>query len=147
MLTLLGFFSEEGMSTEVTDQHRCLVVEDQTLIAMSIETYLEEAGIVVQTVASLAEARAWLEANTADVAIVDFILRDGSATPLAGELNSRGIPFVIYSGYPHCQSLPFELHGVPWLEKPTSRDDLLKAVLKTLMPPPGQVPFTSALSS
>jgi DNA-binding NtrC family response regulator len=135
------------MSKEVTDQHRCLVVEDQTLIAMSIETYLEEAGIAVQTVASLAEARAWLEANTADVAIVDFILRDGPATPLAGELNSRGIPFVIYSGYPQRQGMPCELDGVPWLEKPTSRDDLLKAVLKSLMPLSGQELLTSTLHS
>ena len=32
-----------------------MVGEDQTLTAMSIETYLEEAGFAVQTVASMAE--------------------------------------------------------------------------------------------
>jgi DNA-binding NtrC family response regulator len=135
------------MSKEMTDQPRCLVVEDQALIAMSIETYLEEAGIAVQTVAAIAEARAWLEANTANIAIVDFMLKDGPATELAGELNRRAIPFVIYSGYPPRQSLPSELQRVPWLEKPTSRDDLLKVVLNTLMAMSGQVPSAPALHS
>jgi DNA-binding NtrC family response regulator len=133
------------MSKEMTDRSRCLVVEDQTLIAMSIETYLEEAGIAVQTVASIAEARAWLEANAANIAIVDFMLKDGPATELAGELNRRAIPFVIYSGYPPRQSLPSELQGVPWLEKPTSRDDLLKVVLDTLMAVSGQAPSAPTL--
>jgi DNA-binding NtrC family response regulator len=129
------------------DQPRCLLIEDQALIAMSIETYLEDAGIAVQTVVSMAEARAWLEVNTADIAIVDFMLKDGPATALAGELNGRAIPFVIYSGYPPRQSMPSELQGVPWLEKPTSRDDLLKVVLKTLMAVSGHAPSTPTLHS
>ena len=114
-----------------------LVGEDQTLTAMSIETYLEEAGFAVQTVVSIAEVWVRLEANTADVAIVDFILKDDPATELAGEFNIPAILFVICSGYPQRQSMPSELHGVPWLEKPPSRNDLLKAVLKTLMPVSG----------
>jgi DNA-binding response OmpR family regulator len=120
----------------MTDPPCCLIIEDQALIAMSIETYLEDAGMAVQTVGSLAEAHAWLDANTADVAIVDFMLKDGPAIELARELNSRAIPFVIYSGYPQRQGIPSELQGVPWLEKPTSRDDLLKVLLKTLMAAP-----------
>jgi DNA-binding NtrC family response regulator len=114
-----------------------LVGEDQTLTAMSVETYFEEAGFAVQTVASMAEVRVRLEATTADVAIVDFILKDDPATELAGEFSSPAILFVICSGYPQRQSTPSELHGAPWLERPPSRDDLLKAVLKTLMPVSG----------
>jgi hypothetical protein len=34
---------------------------------------------------------------------------------------------------------------VPWLEKPTSRDDLLKVVLNTLMAVSGQVPSAPTL--
>ena len=145
MLASLTSTSKEVMSKEITDQPRCLVVEDQALIAMSVETYLEEAGIAVQAVSSIAEARAWLEANTADIAIVDFMLKDGPATELAAELNRRAIPFVIYSGYPPRQSMSSELQGVPWLEKPTSRDDLLKVVLKTLMAVSGQAPSAPSL--
>jgi DNA-binding NtrC family response regulator len=135
------------MSQEVTDQPCCLVIEDQALIAMSIETYLEDAGMIVQTVGSLAEARDWLEANTADVAIVDFMLKDGPAIELARDLNRRMIPFVIYSGYPRRESLPSELQGAPWLEKPTSREDLMKVVLKTLMAVSRQTPPNPSLHS
>jgi DNA-binding NtrC family response regulator len=135
------------MSREMTDQPRCLLIEDQALIAMSIETYLEDAGIAVQTVASVAEARAWLEANTADIAVVDFMLKDGPAAALAGDLNRRSIPFVIYSGYSPGENRSSELQGVPWLEKPTSRDDLLKVVLKILMAVSGQAPSAPPLHS
>jgi hypothetical protein len=86
--------------------------------------------------------RAWLEANTVDVAIVDFMLKDGPASELARDLNRRSIPFVIYSGYPRCKSMPAELQRAPWLEKPTSRDDLMKVVLGTLVAVSGQTPPT-----
>jgi DNA-binding NtrC family response regulator len=140
-------FIGEFMNREITDQPCCLVIEDQALIAMSIETYLEDAGIAVQTVESMAEARAWLASSMADIAIVDFMLKDGPATELAGELNRREIPFIIYSGYPLRQDMPSELQGVPWIEKPTSREHLLKVVLKTLMALSGQKPTAPILHS
>lgn len=147
MPTSLSSQSGEIMSQEITNQPCCLVIEDQALIAMSIETYLEDAGMVVRTVGSTAEARAWLATGMADVAIVDFMLKDGPATELAGELNQRAIPFVVYSGYPPSQDVPFDLHGVPWLEKPMTLEDLLKVVLKTLMALPGQTPSAPTLYS
>jgi DNA-binding NtrC family response regulator len=131
------------MSTDMTHHCHCLIVEDQALIAMSIETYLEDAGMSVQTVASIAEARAWLDANSANIAIVDFMLKDGPATDLAGDLKKCAIPFVIYSGWPPFQSLPTELQGVPWLAKPTSREDLLKVVQKTVVAVSGRTPSTT----
>jgi DNA-binding NtrC family response regulator len=135
------------MSGETIDRPCCLVVEDQALIAVSIETYLEEAGIAVQTVASQAHAGVWLEANMADIAVVDFMLKDGSASELAGEFNRRGIPFVIYSGYPLRQGVSRELQAVPWLEKPARREDLLRVVLKILMALPGQAASAPLLNS
>jgi DNA-binding NtrC family response regulator len=147
MLACLPSSSEEVMSRAIINQPRCLVVEDQTLIALSIETYLEEAGIAAASVGSLAKARTWLETNTADIAIVDFMLKDGSATELAGEFNRCAIPFVIYSGYPPRQSLSSGLQGVLWLEKPKNRDDLLKIVLKILMAVSGQAPCAPSLHS
>ena len=103
--------------------------------------------MAVKTVVSMAEARAWLEANTADIAIVDFILKDGPATELAGELNRHGIPFVIYSGYPLGECMPGEFQSAPWLEKPTSREELLKVVLKTMMALSGQATPAPSLHS
>ena len=96
---------------------------------MSVEAYLEDAGFEVQTVTSIAQARAWLMDNTPEFVILDFMLKDGPATELAGELQGRGIPFIVYSGYARHLGLPCALQEVPWLEKPTPREDLLKALV------------------
>ena len=78
------------MSTESVIQPCCLVVEDQALIAISIEAYLEDEGFEVETVTSIAQARAWLEqAYTPKLAILGFMLKDGPATELAAELCTR----------------------------------------------------------
>ncbi|WP_170285185.1 response regulator [Microvirga aerophila] len=132
------------MSTELAIQPCCLVVEDQALIAMSIEAYLEDEGFEVETVTSIAQARAWLEqADTPKLAILDFMLKDGPATEFAAELRRRGIPFVVYSGYPRALGVPSELEEVPWLEKPMGRDELLNA----LMSLPAQMSPIASLNS
>lgn len=106
----------------------CLIIEDQALIAMSVEAYLEDVGFEVQTAASIAQARAWLKDNTPEFVILDFMLKDGPATEFARELRQRGIPFIVYSGYSRHLGVPSELAEVPWLEKPTPREELLKAL-------------------
>ena len=135
------------MNEKVLERPCCLIVEDQALIAIAIETFLEQAGIAVQAVGSVGHARAWLETNTADIAIVDVFLDDRSATELAKVLDGRGIPFVIYSGYRPTQGVPTELPKVSCLKTPASRDDLLMVVLKILIALPGQVPSAPALNS
>ncbi len=115
------------MSTPI--QPRCLIIEDQALIAMSVEAYLEDVGFEVQTVTSIAQAQACLKDNAPEFVILDFMLRDGPATELAGELHKRGIPFIVYSGYARHLGVPCEFEEVLWVEKPTSRENLLKALV------------------
>ncbi len=105
----------------------CLIVEDQSLIAMAMESSFEDDGLDCATVGSSAEAMAWLEENTPSVAILDYKLKDGSCAALAEALRARGVPFLIYSGYP-AQAACAELRGVPWIGKPAARDTLLKAI-------------------
>jgi DNA-binding response OmpR family regulator len=106
-----------------------LVVEDQALIGLSIEAFLEEAGYrVAGPFASNAEAMAWLDEGTPRAAVLDLGLKDGLSTRLAEELRRRGIGFVVYSGHAQRPDLAPELQGVPWLRKPVPREDLLKAV-------------------
>jgi DNA-binding NtrC family response regulator len=114
---------------EALIQPCCLIIEDQTLIAMSVEAYLEDVGFEVQTVTSGAQAQEWLKGNVPEFVILDFMLRDGPATELAGELHRRGIPFIVYSGYPRHLGVPSELQEVLWFDKPTRREDLLKALV------------------
>jgi DNA-binding NtrC family response regulator len=117
------------MVMSTPSQPHCLIIEDQVIIAMGIETYLEDVGFEVQTVTSIAQAQACLKDNAPEFVILDFMLRDGPATELAGDLHRRGIPFIVYSGCSRPLGIPSELQEVPWLEKPTSREDLLKAVV------------------
>jgi DNA-binding NtrC family response regulator len=117
------------MITHTSAQPHLLIIEDQALIAMSVEAYLEDAGFKVQIRTSNAQAQAWLKDNTPELVILDFVLADGPATGLAGELHRRGISFIVYSGYPRHRGIPSELQEVPWLEKPTRREDLLSALV------------------
>jgi DNA-binding response OmpR family regulator len=116
---------------------RCLIVEDQALIGMSLEAYLEDAGHdVIGPFMRRAQALAWLETDTPELAVLDVMLPDGSSVDLARELRKRGVPFAIYSGLKPATDTP-EFHGVPWLEKPMSRV-ALKEVLARLLPVPDQ---------
>ena len=107
----------------------CLIVEDQVLIGLSLEAYLEEFGYqVAGPLTTAASALAWLESRTPDFAILDYVLPDGSCLELARELQRRSVPFLIYSGRSRPAETPAEFLNVPWLEKPTARDQLLRAV-------------------
>jgi DNA-binding NtrC family response regulator len=107
----------------------CLVAEDQALISLALEDTLEDAGLAVAgPFASCQEALSWAEEHTPEVAIIDFQLKDGPCTELARELRRRGVPVIIYSGYPHGETIPPEFDGLPWLEKPTAQSDLLAAM-------------------
>ena len=118
----------------------CMIVEDQVLIGMSLEAYLEDAGFsIAGPFLSCADALLWLEHHTPQVAVLDVLLKIGTSLLVAQELKERHTPFVIYSGLPFTPDLPAELQGVPWLEKPTDRPELLKAIAKLVMAGPVRV--------
>ncbi len=107
----------------------CMIVEDQALIGMSLEAFLEDAGFpVAGPFLSCADALRWLEHNTPEVALLDVSLRDGTSLPIAHELKGRNTPFAVYSGLPFTRNLPDELQGVPWLEKPAPREELTATI-------------------
>ena len=114
----------------LTPQPLCLVCEDEALIAMTLESDLDEAGIrVAGPFATCANALAWAEANTPDLALLDYRLRDGVCTPLALHLRRQGVPVVICSGWPEgTAGVPPGLRGLPWLMKPADPGALLAAV-------------------
>lgn len=120
---------------------RCMIVEDQALIGMSLEAFLEDAGYRVEgPFMSNAQAMQWLASETPDIALLDVMLKDGTSVEIARALKSRGIPFVVYSGLPPTTLGPSELQGMPWLEKPVSRETLAAALdgLLTLARPPAE---------
>jgi DNA-binding response OmpR family regulator len=107
-------------------QTRCMIVEDQALIGMSLEAFLEDAGFEVAGVfTSKAQALKWLEADVPDVAVLDIMIKDGTSLEVAQVLKRLGVPFAVYSGLPPKTGRPAELQDVPWLEKPVSREILV----------------------
>jgi DNA-binding response OmpR family regulator len=108
-----------------------MIVEDQALIGMSLEAFLEDAGFsVAGPFPSCADALRWLEHNTPEVAVLDISLTDGTSLPVAHELKGRSAPFAIYTGLPFTANLPDEFQGVPWLEKPVAREELTDTVAR-----------------
>jgi DNA-binding response OmpR family regulator len=106
----------------------CLVVEDQALIGMALEAFLEDAGLEASLVSSGAQALSWLETATPDFVVLDYSLKDGPCTELARELVRRAVPFIIYSGHRRL-SLPVEFGDIVWIEKPAPRETLLTAIV------------------
>jgi DNA-binding NtrC family response regulator len=113
-----------------------LIIEDNALIAMNVESCLLDAGAAVVKIAnSIASAKSALEEGIQfDVAIVDLILEDGNATPLFQILSERGIPVVITTGDQVDQGLPALSKAVTILQKPYLDRDLINALMK-LVPP------------
>ena len=115
-----------GLSSRPT----CMIVEDQALIGLALEAYLEEVGFsACETLPSEAEALDWLVMNTPSAAILDYRLKDGPCTRLVRALRERSVPFVIYSGHTRDRTVP-ELEDVPWVCKPCDRAALLAALTR-----------------
>lgn len=77
---------------------RVVVLEDEAIIAIDVENILTDAGLsVAGTLGSCADALRWLDANDAEVALLDMHLFDGSCEPVSRRLAEKGIPFVVFS--------------------------------------------------
>jgi CheY-like chemotaxis protein len=89
------------MASSALRDRRILVVEDEYLIAMSLQDALENAGsIVVGPVPSVEKAIKTIELEPhIDAAVVDVNLGGVLAFAVADMLIARKIPFVFTSGY------------------------------------------------
>jgi DNA-binding response OmpR family regulator len=107
----------------------CLLAEDEALIALAVEAYLQDIGIdIAGLFATSQDALAWAQERSPDMALLDFKLRDGLCTEVALALLQRDIPVVIYSGVPKELGMTAELCDVTWIEKPTDGAELLQAL-------------------
>jgi two-component SAPR family response regulator len=107
---------------------RVFVVEDETLIALLIEDVLcalecEIVGPTGKLDAALELARDGLF----DIAILDVTIRGGKVYPVAEQLLTRGIPFVLASGYGNW-ALPESLRDQRRLTKPFTAAELEEQV-------------------
>ena len=97
---------------------RVLVVEDEAMVAMEIETTLLEAGCtVLGPVATVEQARTLIAGAGFDAALLDGNLGGRHVDELADLLVSVGVPFAFVTGYGR-ESLPSSYRDWPMLAKP-----------------------------
>src|SRR3954468_10791580 len=105
-----------------------LIVEDEPLIAMMLEDFLESLGHkVVASCESVDEALAHVAAGGFEVAILDISLKDGQIWPVADRLAAAGTPFILATGG-HVDPPPAAHAGAPVLAKPYTIDAIEPAL-------------------
>jgi DNA-binding response OmpR family regulator len=127
-----------GSMTDIgANRHACcLLVEDQVLIGMEIEAILDEVGLeVAGPFPTCADALAWAEHARPDVALLDYLLKDGPCTELVRSLLQRGVPVLIYSGVRQ-DDIPPDLRPVTWIEKPVERAKLIDVLMSVTVREP-----------
>ena len=104
---------------------RVFVVEDTAMVAMLIETMIEDMGwTVVGPAGQLQEAVETARTEAIDAAIVDVNLNGEASWEVASILRDRGVPFVFTTGYSDQAAVPLGLESAPLMGKPFQVRDL-----------------------
>jgi CheY-like chemotaxis protein len=113
----------------VTEGRSILIVEDEPLIAMMLEDFLDSLGHrIVGTCESVEDALAIVERGDFDVAIIDVQLKNGEKVwPVADRLADTGKPFILATGG-HVEPPPERHAAAPVLAKPYTIDAIEPAL-------------------
>lgn len=105
-----------------------LIVEDEALIAMDLQSLLEDAGYrVLGPANSHASAMALLNGDAPDVALLDVNLGHSDVFGVANELANRKTKLIFLTGHT-AQKLPLAHRHRPLVAKPYLPHVLLQAV-------------------
>ena len=114
---------------------RILIVEDESLVAMLLETILEDMGCVtVGPISNIEDALTLLsgdEAGTLDGALLDVNVAGREVFPVAEVLKARGVPFVFSTGYGQ-GGLPDEWRNQATIQKPFTEAAVEQALMTAL---------------
>ncbi len=111
---------------------RVLVAEDELLVAMMIEDILlDQQCEVLGPYTNIADAMTAARAETMDVAVLDVNLRGEKIYPVAYTLASRGVPFLLLSGY-GSDAIPPDEPSWRACAKPFTPDDLTRMLVERL---------------
>lgn len=119
--------------TDALSGRRVLIVEDESLVAMLLETILEDMDCTpVGPASNIDEGLALATGEDAlDAALLDVNVAGRQVFPVAQALKDRGVPFVFSTGYGE-GGLPDEWRGQRTIQKPFTeaavRDALLAAM-------------------
>jgi PAS domain S-box-containing protein len=120
---------------------RILVIEDEPLVAMDVESTLTAAGCkVVGPAATLERAKLLIEESDCDAVLLDVNLAGQPVDELATLLTRKNRPFAFVTGYGR-EALPPGFRGAVVLGKPFGADQLLATVEVLLYQPASVVPL------
>jgi CheY-like chemotaxis protein len=114
---------------------RCLVIDDEFLIALDIQQLLEAAGARVTCFGNADDALAALRGGAQfDVAVLDLRLGalSGDSTAVAALLTEHGVPFVFLTGMRADNELSKSFPRAPVVEKPYQVALLMDALRQVL---------------
>lgn len=119
--------------TKLLRGSRILVADDEFIIAMAVQSCLEDEGAeVVGPSFTLAATQALAKQQTISAAVLDVRLGRESVEPAAQILSERGIPFLFYSGQSTTDTIRREWPHARLLTKPASDQQLVAAVVTLL---------------
>lgn len=106
-----------------------LIVEDELLVALDLESIVDEAGYLpegpYETVSAVIEA---LENTVPHCAILDVRLLDGEVFPAADRLRDAGVPLIFHSGHADDALLKSRYPTAQIYSKPSSPRELRSAL-------------------
>lgn len=110
-----------------------LVVEDEALVALNLETMLEDLGCrVVGPIMRLDRLDDMIDGPMqADAAILDVNIGGKEIFPLAQRLAALGVPLVFATGYGRA-GLPEDWHDWPILQKPYSIEEIVRGLVQAM---------------
>lgn len=127
-----------AFSSESNDAPRILIVEDEFIVSLEMETALAEAGFAVVGVANTADqAVQYAASERPDLVVMDIRLigqRDGIDAAIE-ICRSTGIRCVFATAHRDAQTLARAEAASPlgWITKPYTRDMLVETVKRALL--------------
>ncbi|MFC0633122.1 response regulator [Brevundimonas balnearis] len=112
---------------------KVLIVEDESLVAMLIETILEDLGCeTIGPMSTIDEALGHLDGgDDLDAALLDVNLAGRQVFPVAEALEARGVPVVFSTGYGE-GGLPDRWRDRPTVQKPFTEAGLRQALFRAM---------------
>ncbi|HEY0027917.1 MAG TPA: response regulator [Allosphingosinicella sp.] len=112
----------------MTASRTILIVEDEPLISMMLEDFLDSLGhTIVGICESVPDAMARVNEGGFEVAILDVNLKGERIWPVADRLVEMGVPYVLATGG-HIEPPPAAHASAPVLSKPFTIDAIEPAL-------------------
>lgn len=112
---------------------RILIVEDDCLIAMQLESVLRDAGAAeIESCSDVNHALQLTHEHNFDAAILDVRLANEDVTLVARQLAACGTPFIFYTGQAHSDVVLAEWPRCKVLTKPSSWRTIIKGFAELL---------------